>query len=64
MTNFTDQWAELHYSGSFEDPESGIRNPESRIQNPESRIQDSRIPEFQNSRIQANSDHLVAVIYT
>jgi len=47
MTNFTDQWAELLYSGSFEDPESRIRNPGSRI--PE--FQNSRIPEFQNSRI-------------
>jgi len=59
MTNFTDQWTGLFYSGSFEDPES---RKGSRIQNP-------RIPEFQNSRIPesqnpAYSDHLVAVIYT
>ena len=65
VCDFTDQWSELLYSGSFE--ESRILNPlfripESRIQNtriqdpePGSRIQDpgSRIPEYQNSRIQA-----------
>ena len=71
VCDFTDQWAELLYSGSFEEsrilnplsriPESKI--PESRIQNqdPESRIQDFRIPAFQNP---GYSDHLVAVIYT
>lgn len=67
VCDFTDQWSELLYSGSFE--ESRILNPLSRIpefQNPESkipesRIQDPRIPEFQNP---GYSDHLVAVIYT
>ena len=76
VCDFTDQWSELLYSGSFEEsrilnplsriPESKIpeyQNPGSRtrIQNPGSRIQDPRIPEFQNP---GYSDHLVAVIYT
>ena len=59
VCDFTDQWAELLYSGSFE--ESRILNPLSRIpdiQNPGSRIQD---PGSQNP---GYSDHLVAVIYT
>ena len=47
VCDFTDQWAELLYSGSFE---------ESRILNPLSRIPESKIPEYQNpepgSRIQ------------
>jgi len=59
VCDFTDQWAELLYSGSFE--ESRILNPLFRIpefQNPESKIPEyqnpgSRIPEYQNSRIQA-----------
>ena len=57
VCDFTDQWAELLYSGSFE---------ESRILNPLSRIPDIQNPKYQNpgSQNPGYSDHLVAVIYT
>ena len=55
VCDFTDQWAELLYSGSFEEsrilnplsryPESRIQN--TRIQDPESRIQDPRLQAIQ-----------------
>jgi len=62
VCDFTDQWAELLYSGSFEESRilnplsisriPDIQNPGSRIQDPESRIQnpESRI---QDPRVQA-----------
>lgn len=44
VCDFTDQWSELLYSGSFE--ESRILNPLSRI--PEFQNPESKIPEYQN----------------